>query len=117
VLITTKSGKGTKGLGISISSSTTFETPLRVPKYQNKYGQGAGFNFEFVDGFGSGTNDNIDESWGPALDGRMLVQHHSTNADGNRAGDFINRPDGYTDQDSYEKLAWSPQENNIRDFF
>jgi len=117
VLITTKSGKGTKGLGISISSSTTFETPLRVPKYQNKYGQGAGFNFEFVDGFGSGTNDNIDESWGPALDGRMLVQHHSINADGNRAGDFINRLDGYTDQDSYEKLAWSPQENNIRDFF
>jgi TonB-linked SusC/RagA family outer membrane protein len=117
VLITTKSGKGTKGLGISVSSSTTFETPLRVPKYQNKYGQGAGFNFEFVDGFGAGTNDNIDESWGPALDGRMMVQHHSTNADGNRAGDFVNRPDGYTDQDSYEKLAWSPQENNIRDFF
>ena len=64
VLITTKTGRGTDGLGVSFSSATTFERPLRIPEYQNKYGQGAGFNFEFVDGFGAGTNDNIDESWG-----------------------------------------------------
>ncbi len=117
VLITTKSGKGTKGIGVSISSSTTFERPLRIPEYQNKYGQGAGFNFEFVDGFGSGTNDNIDESWGPALDGRMMVQHQSVNDKGVRAGDWAVRPSDYSDQDSYEKLPWSPQESNIEDFF
>ncbi|MEO0898422.1 MAG: SusC/RagA family TonB-linked outer membrane protein [Bacteroidota bacterium] len=117
VLITTKSGKGQKGIGVSVSSGTTVENPLRIPQYQNDYGQGAGFNFEFVDGFGSGTNDNIDESWGPALDGRMQVQHQSSNGNGLRAGDFALRPAGYTDQDSYELLPWEPQPNNIRNFF
>lgn len=117
ILITTKNGQGTKGLGVSLNTTTTFEKPLRLPEYQNAYGQGAGFNFEFVDGFGSGTNDNIDESWGPALDGRMMVQHHSTNGSGIRAGDFALRPEGYTDQDSYELLPWSPQPDNIADFF
>jgi len=117
VLITTKSGRRADGLGVSISSSTTFEEPLRIPKYQNRYGQGAGFNFEFVDGFGSGTNDNIDESWGPALDGRLMVQHHSQNSQGLRAGDFALRPSGYTDQETYELLPWAPQEGNIADFF
>ena len=117
VLITTKSGQGSNGIGVSISSATTFEEPLRIPRYQNKYGQGAGFNFEFVDGFGSGTNDNIDESWGPALDGRLMVQHQSMNPVGLRAGDFAVRPTGYTDQDTYEKLPWVPQNDNIRNFF
>ncbi|MEM1319203.1 MAG: SusC/RagA family TonB-linked outer membrane protein [Bacteroidota bacterium] len=117
VLITTKSGVSSKGIGVNISSSTTFERPLRIPEYQNRYGQGAGFNFEFVDGFGAGTNDNIDESWGPALDGRMMVQHHSTNGEGIRAGDFAVRPDGYTDQQTYEQLPWVPQSSNIEDFF
>lgn len=117
VLITTKTGRSQKGIGVSISSSTTFENPLRVPKYQNKYGQGAGGKFEFVDGSGAGTNDNIDESWGPALDGRLMVMHHSTKSDGTRAGDWASRPNGFTDQDQYAKLPWSPQENNIRDFF
>ncbi|MEL6252240.1 MAG: SusC/RagA family TonB-linked outer membrane protein [Bacteroidota bacterium] len=117
VLITTKSGRGTKGIGVSINSSTTIENPLRIPEYQNQYGQGAGFNFEFVDGFGSGTNDNIDESWGPALDGRMQVQHNSRNAEGLRAGDFALRPENYTDQSSYELLPWVPQPDNIENFF
>ncbi|MEO1449356.1 MAG: SusC/RagA family TonB-linked outer membrane protein, partial [Bacteroidota bacterium] len=117
VLITTKSGSGTSGIGISINSGTTIENPLRIPEYQNAYGQGAGFNFEFVDGFGSGTNDNIDESWGPALDGRAMVQHHSANGDGLRAGDFALRPEGFTDQSTYETLPWSPQPDNIRNFF
>ena len=117
VLITTKSGKGTKGLGISVSSTTTFEQPLRIPQYQNSYGQGAGFQFEFVDGSGAGTNDNIDESWGPALDGRLMVQHQSTNAAGIRAGEFALRPSDFSDQSSFEMLPWSPQSDNIADFF
>ena len=117
VLITTKSGQGTNGLGISVSSTTTWEQPLRIPEYQNSYGQGAGFNFEFVDGFGSGVNDNIDESWGPALDGRMMVQHHSMNNLGLRAGDFALRPADYSDQSTYEMLPWVPQSDNIENFF
>lgn len=117
VLITTKSGKGQKGVGVSVSSSTTWEQALRIPQYQNEYGQGADFKFEFVDGFGSGTNDNIDESWGPALDGRMKVQHNSMNPDGLRAGDFALRPSDYSDQSTYELLPWEPQPDNIENFF
>ncbi|MEM9984069.1 MAG: TonB-dependent receptor plug domain-containing protein, partial [Bacteroidota bacterium] len=117
VLITTKSGRGSEGFSVSVNSSVTMENPLRIPQYQNDYGQGAGFNFAFVDGFGAGTNDNIDESWGPALDGRMMIQHNSTNSEGLRAGDFALRPDGYTDQASYAELPWVPQPDNIANFF
>ena len=117
ILITTKTGKGKSGIGVSVNSNTTFERPLRIPQYQNEYGQGSNFEFEFVDGFGSGTNDNIDESWGPALDGRLMVQHHSVKADGTRAGDFVVRPGDYSDQDEYEKLPWEAQPTNIEDFF
>ena len=54
---------------------------------------------------------------GPALDGRLMVQHHSRGGEGNRAGDFAVRPEGYIDQASYEMLPWMPQPNNIEDFF
>lgn len=117
ILVTTKNGKGKKGIGISVNSNVTIDNPLRIPQYQNKYGQGAGGQFEFVDGFGSGLNDNIDESWGPPLDGRMKVQHYSTKADGTRAGDFLSRPSDYSDQGEFELLPWSPHPDNIKNFF
>ena len=68
IIITTKSGKKDKGLGVTINSTSTFETPLRLPDFQNNYGQGSGGAFEFVDGKGGGINDGTDESWGPRLD-------------------------------------------------
>ena len=93
ILITTKSGAGTKkGIGVTYNQNVTFDTPLRIPKYQDSYGQGAGGEFEFGDGFGAGVNDNIDESWGPRLDGRLIAQHNSPTSSGFRAGDFALRP-------------------------
>src|ERR1035437_2153475 len=72
ILITTKKGYSktakAKGIGIDLSNTTTFESPLRLPKFQNQYGQGSGGKFAFVDGAGGGTNDGTDESWGPKLD-------------------------------------------------
>jgi TonB-linked SusC/RagA family outer membrane protein len=87
VLITTKSGKGTKGFGVTVNSTTTFETLLAYPEYQTKYGQGKNGDFSFVDGYGSGTFDGVDESWGPALDGRMIAQFDSPTENGLRGGD------------------------------
>lgn len=119
VLVTTKSGKGSKGLGISFTQNLTFENALRIPKYQNQYGQGAGGEYGFGDGFGAGTNDNIDESWGPALDGRLIAQHDSPTSSGFRAGDFALRPrnaDG-TFSDTIEPTPWVANPNNIEDFF
>lgn len=85
VLITTKSGKGTKGIGVSFNSNTAFESPFRLPKWQNEYGQGAKGLFSYVDGAGGGVNDGVDESWGPKLDGRLLPQFDSPiAADGTR---------------------------------
>lgn len=85
VLITTKSGKGTKGIGVSFNTNTAFESPFRLPKWQNEYGQGAKGLFSYVDGTGAGVNDGVDESWGPKLDGRLLPQFDSPiAADGTR---------------------------------
>lgn len=64
VIITTK--KGARGsAGITARSDITFESPLRLPEYQNLYGQGSRGRYGVT----------WDESWGPRLDaGEMIVQ-------------------------------------------
>jgi TonB-linked SusC/RagA family outer membrane protein len=76
IVITTKSGRGAPagGLGVTVTISGTAETPLRLPDYQDEYGQGYNGTFEWVDGAGGGTYDYFDESWGPRLDGRLIDQ-------------------------------------------
>jgi TonB-linked SusC/RagA family outer membrane protein len=73
ILIETKSGKGSKGIGVSVNNTTSFETPLRLPDFQNGFGQGSSGKFEFVDGAGGGINDGTDESWGPKLDAGLTI--------------------------------------------
>ena len=87
ILITTKSGKNKKGLGVSFNSTTSFETILAAPQYQTEYGQGKNFQFSFYDGYGGGTYDGVDESWGPKLDGRLIPQFDSPTSTGLRGGD------------------------------
>lgn len=91
VLITTKNGNGTKGLGVSFNSTTYAERPFTLPKFQNRYGQGNSGEFEYVDGLGGGVNDNISYSYGPELDqGTLIAQYDSPvqTADGTvRGGD------------------------------
>lgn len=81
VMITTKSGKlkpgARKGLGISFESNWVWSNPLKLPEFQDLYGQGYNGQFEYVDGDWGGTNDGIDESWGPRLDGRLIAQFDS----------------------------------------
>ncbi len=119
ILITTKSGAGKKGFSVDINQNVTFEEPLRIPKYQNSYGQGAGGAFEFGDGFGAGINDNIDESWGPRFDGQPVIQHNSPTSSGFRAGDFALRPRDENGNflDTATPLPWTASPNNIEDFF
>jgi TonB-linked SusC/RagA family outer membrane protein len=89
VLITTKKGKGSKGLGITINSNTSFSNLLVLPDYQNSFGQGSNGQFSYVDGKGGGINDGVDESWGPRLDGRLIPQFNSNGA----AVPFVAHPD------------------------
>jgi TonB-linked SusC/RagA family outer membrane protein len=95
VLITTKSGKNQKGLGISFSSGITVSQVATLPKFQNSFGQGSNGLFSYVDGKGGGINDGVDESWGPKLDGRLIPQFYSKG----EAVPFVAHP------------------NNVKDFF
>ena len=120
VLITTKSGRAGKGIGVTVNSTTTFETPLRIPQYQNQYGQGANGEFTFVDGSGAGVNDGVDESWGPQLDvGLEIPQHDSPTTGINpetglpyRGGDFA-----VPNRGEVTATPWTSSPDNIRNFF
>ncbi len=94
ILITTKSGKGTTGIGVSVSHQTTFQNPLRLPDFQNSYGQGASSDtFEWIDG--SAADGGVDESWGPPLDvGLEFVQWTS---DGQYPEPWVSQPDNLKD--------------------
>ena len=73
ILINTKNGTKKKGIGVSFNSSFFVDSPFQLPEFQNSYGQGNSGEFEFVDGLGAGTNDNITYSWGPALNQGILI--------------------------------------------
>lgn len=102
IIVTTKTGKNAKGLGVSVNSSTMFQDPLRLPDFQNSYGQGASHTyFEYVDGQ-NGSGDGVDESWGPPLDaGLNFVQWSDYNADGSVDG----------------PSPWVSYPDNVRDFY
>lgn len=91
VVITTKSGRSHSGF--TFSTSFTTQTPLKLPDYQNVYGQGVDGEFQFVDGAGAGTWDFVDESWGPRMDGRLIDQFTGPN------------------------MPWLPHPDNVRNFF
>ncbi len=113
ILITTKSGKGRRGLGVTLNSNVSFENPLRLPEWQDVYGQGNNGQFAFVDGSGSGIADGVDESWGPRMDGRLIPQFDSPrNVDGYRGGD-LNAPAG----SSIIPTPWVSNPDNVSDFF
>ena len=103
IIITTKKGKmgKDKGVGIAYSNTSTFETPLRLPDYQNAYGQGSGGQFSYFDGANGGTNDGVDESWGPKLDvGTSIPQWDSPVVEGVR-----------------QPTPWISHPDNIKNFF
>jgi len=79
IIIETKKGQNTPGgTEILVSQQFSFENPLKLPSYQNVYGQGYNGQFAYFDGLGNGINDEADESWGPPLDqGLMIPQWYS----------------------------------------
>jgi TonB-linked SusC/RagA family outer membrane protein len=113
ILITTKSGKSQKGIGIAVNSNLTFENPLVMPDWQDKYGQGNNGQFSFVDGSGAGIADGVDESWGPELNGQLIPQFDSPRSVGGFRGGDLNAPAGST----ITPTPWVAQPDNINDFF
>lgn len=102
IIITTKNGRGQKGLGITVTSSNKLSFAATVPEFQNVFGQGAGGQFSYVDGRGGGVNDGVDESWGPRMDVGLLIPQFDSpvDANGNRTA-----------------TPWVSHPNNVRDFF
>ncbi|WP_185968981.1 SusC/RagA family TonB-linked outer membrane protein [Carboxylicivirga sp. M1479] len=92
IIITTKSGSKGQGLGVEISSSNMFDvvTEQYLPKVQNKYGQGS-----YINNVPTYTTTVTDDSWGPEMTGQSLPSWS-----------------GFEDN-----LTYSPQPNNIKDFF
>ena len=117
IVINTKDGSKKKGLGVSINSSITFDSAFRLPEFQNEFGQGNSGNFEYRDGLGGGTNDNITYSWGPRLDvGNLITQFDSP----------VTLPDGTVvrggDTSLYSGLpitptAFNSNPDNLKDFY
>jgi TonB-dependent SusC/RagA subfamily outer membrane receptor len=94
IVITTKSGKNSRGIGVSVNMGVTLERPLVLPEFQKVYGQGNNGLFSFNDGKSGGVNDGVDESWGPKMDGSLIAQHNSPTANGYRGGDISLIDDG-----------------------
>ncbi|MEM1359832.1 MAG: TonB-dependent receptor plug domain-containing protein, partial [Bacteroidota bacterium] len=117
VQITTKSGGRQSGLGISFNTSFTVDNPFQLPEFQNEFGQGQGGEFEFVDGLGAGTSDNITYSYGPRLNtGLNIAQFDSpvTLPDGRvvRGGDLA-----VHGGQPITPSPWVSQPDNVKDFY
>ncbi|WP_430810011.1 MULTISPECIES: SusC/RagA family TonB-linked outer membrane protein [unclassified Carboxylicivirga] len=70
ILITTKSGKKTDGLGISVSATYGFETIFTNPELQSSFGQGS-----------RGIFDELSTgSWGPKIEGQEVTKWDGTQA-------------------------------------
>ncbi len=94
ILITTKNGAQSKGKAkVEVTSTTTFENPLKLPKMQNEFGQGW---------YNRSTAENGDlaenGSWGPKFDG-------------------VTRPWGFVVDGQQQIKPYSALPTNVKDFF
>ncbi|MBL7762971.1 MAG: carboxypeptidase-like regulatory domain-containing protein, partial [Chitinophagaceae bacterium] len=114
VIITSKKA-AKKGIGVDINHTTTFENVYVLPEYQNEYGGGSGqdwltfhydpaihpANLSVLDGAKYYRYD-VDESWGPKMDGTLYAPWYAWDA---------------SDVDFGKQKPFNPQPNNVRDFY
>jgi TonB-linked SusC/RagA family outer membrane protein len=97
VLITTKKGALGKGIGISFTSSASFDDPMILPEYQNEYGRGTNGEFPDInatDPLATQVNTvTSTSSWGPRFDGSQQLEFNG------------------------QLRPYSAQPNNVEDFF
>ncbi|MGM1430657.1 SusC/RagA family TonB-linked outer membrane protein [Sphingobacterium lactis] len=115
VVITTRRGKVSDGIGVDVNQATSFENVFGLPKYQNEYG--GGYNktwqiFEYdptrhpeylkqMDGV-KYYNYGADESWGPRMDGTMHAPWYSWDPTHPKFGQLA---------------PFDPQPDNVKNFF
>ena len=79
IYVTTKTGKDAKGWGISVNSNTVFETPLKLPKFQDQFGNGGYGKYSYNAGtaYTGDYYDAFGENWGPRTNGQLIKQWDS----------------------------------------
>lgn len=118
ILIKTKGGKRSRGIGVEVNSNLTFESALKLPEYQTVYGQGngSGGDFAFVNGGGSGLADGTDEGWGPAFRGQSYPQYNSPRTLNGQiipfTGGDLNAPSGSI----ITPTLWEADKDNLKNF-
>lgn len=102
ILISTKKGnKGSKKVDVSVNSAFSMEKTGNFMPLQNIYGVGNDQVFRKLANGDNFVNGN-DESWGPKMDGTPVRMYYSF----------------YPQDPQFGQLTpFSPQPNNIRDFF
>lgn len=114
IVITSKKGKKA-GWGIDFNHTTTFEKVYILPEYQNEYGGGNSLNwstFTYNPAIHPANlaamngakyyNYAVDESWGPKMDGTLHAPWYAWDP---------------TDPEFGKLKPFSPQPDNVRDFF
>ena len=118
ILIKTKSGSKSKGIGVEINSNLTMESALKLPEYQKVYGQGNGNggDFAFSNGAGGGQTDGTDEGWGPAFRGQLYPQYNSPRTLNGQpipfTGGDLNAPAGSV----ITPTLWEADKDNLKNF-
>ncbi|HEY1193521.1 SusC/RagA family TonB-linked outer membrane protein [Flavobacterium sp.] len=108
LIITTKSGKKNKGLGISFNTGATFDVIQRWPDYQYKYGQGTGNSpdasgnqyYSYGNSADGTSTSGTSSAWGPAFEGQNFYQY-----------------DPVVQGQSPERRPWQPYRDNRKDFW
>lgn len=108
LIITTKSGKKTKGLGVTYNSSVSLDIIQRWPDYQYEYGQGTGKSFDsngdpyysYGSSADGGNTGSTSSAWGPKFEGQFFYQY-----------------DPELQGQSKERQLWQPYKNNRKNFW
>jgi TonB-linked SusC/RagA family outer membrane protein len=114
IVISTKKGKKTKGIGVELNLGANFDKAYILPNYQNTYGGGASADFiqyhykagdpegwKALDGkyYPDYTDDS---SWGPKMVGQEYIPWYAW-----AAGTKY----------SFKTAKWTPEPDNAKDFF
>jgi len=104
VIIKTKKAAGSRKLGISLSSNTSFDKVLKTPDFQNEYGGGTGVGLKYYsygDGPDGPNTSNSGHNWGAKFEGQNFIQFGSPiGADGKRT-----------------PIPWQAYPDNVKDFY
>lgn len=102
IMITTKKGGGAEDFRVEYNSTFSVQQAGNFMPFQNKYGGGSSQTWRTLDNGQKYVQVNVDESWGPRMDGTMVREYFSF----------------YPQDPMYGQLTpFNPQPNNIENFF